>query len=520
MSSSGENGPGPDPEAAGTRLKRLFANMSIYALGELGLTLLTAIFTPLLTFYLLPAELGTWSMSLMLYSGLSTICGLALHGAVTRYYYEHEFDASARRRFQGTISAFLLGWSLSLCVLLTFIGPQLFDVLFEDLPFWPYGGFVVWMAFLSVSSVVPKATWAAAERSRAFVAVSALGSATNLFASLGLVMFTSLGVLGLFWGRTASLAVVAIPFGLYWWRRVGFAWHLGDLKSALAFSLPLVPHLLAHWVLGMSDRFLIERYFGADGALSAAGTPAGLRAVGIYSAAYVFIEAVNMIAVSMNRAWVPQFTRAYGDEAEHGFVGRSITYFLAAIGAMSMALVVLSPTVVRAVFDAKYVAAAEIAPILALGGLFQGVYYIYVSGLFYYKRNRLVPLVTLVSGTVNVALNILWLPLFGLAGAAWATVIGYMLLALGMRWGCRRLTRLPFERGRLARLFGVLIGVGMAGTLVDGTFGLWTELLIKLGVLAAGVVVLRLSGFWAAEELAWMRLQLRKLPLIGRRGRR
>ncbi len=500
--------PDPPVEGENKRFKRLFKNTAIYALGEIGLQVLTAVFTPLLTFYLAPAELGIWSLSLMLFTGFSTICGLALHGAVTRFYYEHEFDEPARRRFQGSILSFLLLWSLSLCIALTLVGPQLFDAMFNDLPFWPYGAFIVWMTFIGISGVVPKATWAAAERSKIFVGINLLGSTTNLVGSLGLVMFTGLGVIGLFWGKTASLLVLAIPFAIYSIRQVGLAWNGSDIKSALAFSLPLVPHLLAHWILGMSDRFIIDHHYGADGAVGDDGLSAGLRAVGIYSAAYVFIDLVNMVAVAMNRAWVPQFTRAYEDDSQRPFVARSITYFLLAAGSISVVLILLAPPLITGFFEGRYAEAATIAPILALGGLFQGVYYIYVAGLFYFKKNMLIPIITIVSGSVNVALNLLWIPEFGLAGAAWATVVGYIILAIGVRWGCRRHTHLPFERGRLVRLVLVLIVVAGAGHMLTGELDLWMELLAKAGLILCAPLILLAVGFWKDEEMAWLKRRL------------
>jgi len=491
-------------EGEGARLKRLFANTSIYALGELGLRFLTAFFTPLLTYYLAPAELGVWSLALMLFVGFSTVCGLGLHGAVTRFYYDHEFDEPARRRFQGTTLSFLLLWSLTLCLAMTWFGPDLFDRAFTDLPFWPYGAFVVWMTFISISGLVPRAIWAAAERSRLFVSINLLGSITNLVGSLGLVMFAGIGVLGLFWGRTASLLVLAVPFTIYSIRRVGLAWSGSDLKAALAFSLPLVPHLLAHWVLGMSDRFIIDHHYGSDGQLGPDGLSAGLQAVGLYGSAYVFINLVNMIAVSMNRAFVPQFTRAYEDESQRPFIARSITYFLLAVSGISVAMVVLSPTLIVCIFNERYAAAAEFAPILALGGLFQGIYYIYVAGLFYFKKNMLIPVVTIVSGLLNVALNLLWIPEYGLVGAAWATAIGYVVLALGVRWGCRRYTHLPFERLRIAKLVLSLALVGAAGMLLNGLLPLWWELVAKSCLLATTPIVLYFLGFWRADELSWV----------------
>ncbi|PRP91625.1 Polysaccharide biosynthesis protein [Enhygromyxa salina] len=494
------------------RIGRLFKNTGIYALGQVGLQILAALLTAILTWFLVPAELGLWSLAMMLLTGFMHLCNPGLHGSVTRFFFDHEHDEVAKQRFQGTVLSFLLLWSFGLCVVATFTGPSLFDALFNELPFWPYGALVVWMAFLGVLGVVPRAIWVASERSTSFVGVNMLGSAVNVVGSLGLVALTGLGVLGLFYARAASLIVLAIPFVIYSWRHVKLAWSWVDLRAALSFSLPLVPHLIAHWILGMSDRFIIERHYahlGPEGAASGVETAAelgaegsaslGLAAVGIYSAGYVFMEAVNLIAASMNNAWVPQFTRAHGQADQRPFVARSITYFMLAVGSMSAAMVVLSPTIVRVLFKAKYAFAAELAPILALGGLFQGLYYVFVAVLFYYKANRLVPVITIVSGAVNVALNLLWLPKYGLLGAAWATVVGYAVLVVGFGLAARRFQMPSFEGGRLARIAGVLVVVALGGLLIDGRLTLWVELAVKLALLGGGALALWRLGVFAAR---------------------
>ncbi|HEV8245016.1 MAG TPA: oligosaccharide flippase family protein, partial [Polyangiaceae bacterium] len=322
-------------------VSRLFGHAGIYALGTLALSALSALFTPILTVLLVPAALGVWSLGMSVFNGLSQIYTLALHGAVTRYYYHHEHDALAQRRFQATVSTFILLWSLGLSSVLLVFGPGLLRAGLSSLPFYPYGLLVVGMCLLSVFSVVPKAVWQAEERPKALVGVELAASAISLVGSLVLVAFTSIGVLGLFWGRLLSLVLIAAPCLVYAARRFGFALHGPSLKSALFFSLPLVPHLLAHWVLAMSDRILIERMLG-------------IAAVGIYASAYAFIETVNTVAQSLNRAWVPQFTRAYADETQRPFVARSIRYFMLAIVTASACLFVLSPTLIRLLFSAKY----------------------------------------------------------------------------------------------------------------------------------------------------------------------
>ena len=478
-------------------MARLFKNTGIYALGDIAIKLTTAFLAPIYTILMAPEELGVWTLGVMMITGLGFIYNPALHGAVNRFYYDHEHDEDAKRRFQSTINTFLMLWGILLTGALWVTGPWLFDALFDDLPFEPYGSIIVWIAFFNILSVVPKATWTASERSKAFVGVNVLASGVNVFGALALIGLAKVGVIGLFWARLLSVIIVAWPYARFLLNNVNLTLHLKDLASALRFSLPLVPHLVSHWALSMADRFLLEHYLG-------------LAATGIYGSAYIFTEAVSMVANSMNRAWVPLFNRAYDDETQHPLIGRSVTYFMLAVGGASGALAILAPTIVRTLYDDKYAEAAEVGSILALGGFFLGLYLVYVAGLFYFKRNNTIPIITLFSGTLNVVLNILWIPTMGIVGAAWATLIGYATLALGVRWACRRVTLLPFETGRLTRFFIVLVALIALGLALDGLYDWTIELPMKLAIILIGPLALHLWKFWSPEEIQWLKNKLRR----------
>ncbi len=483
--------PSPSP------MRRLFLNTVVYTLGEVALQVLSVVFMPLLTRLLSPTDLGKYSLVTMVVGALAYLYNPALHGAVTRYFYEHEHDEPARRRFQGTIVAFLLLWGGALTGAFLLVGPWLLPHIVPALPFHPYGYFIAAIAGLGVLGVVPTAAWAASERSRAFIGATLLSSSVNLGGSLLMVAGFGMAVFGLLWGRTLSLLVLAVPYTLYIARNIGLAWDRPQLTRALRFSIPLVPHLLAHWVLNASDRWLIERYRGTS-------------AVGIYVASYAFIDGVNLLASSMNRAWVPLFTRSFADPEKRPTVARSITYFILVVASVSTSLVVLSPSIVRLFFAPAYGAAAGLAPVLALGGLAQGLYYVYVAVLFFHARNGVLPFMTVLAGTANVLLNILWLPTFGIVGAAWATLLGYVILTLGVRWASRRVARLPFEVARLAKLTVVCAVVMLLGAALDYALTGWLELGAKLALLLAGGGVLVALGFFSREELRALGLRQNK----------
>jgi O-antigen/teichoic acid export membrane protein len=355
------------------------------------------------------------------------------------------------------------------------------------------------IAALSVLSVIPQATWAASESAKKFVAVNMLASFVNVIGALLLIALARIGVLGLFWAKVISLVIVAVPYLRYLVRRVGIAFSWSDLAGAFAFSMPLVPHLVAHWVLHMADRYLIGRQLG-------------LAAVGIYASAYAFTEAVNTVAVSANRAWTPGFTRAYGKPEERHFVARSITYLLVGVGGAATVLTVISSSVVRTFYSQRYAEAADLAPILAVAGLFQAIYYVYAAGLFYHRKNLMMPFVTVGAAVVNIGVNLLLIPELGLRGAALATLAAYLALTLGVRWACRRVTRLPFETGRIAKAFGVLVPVTGLGLACDLLPGLGLGWALKLALILITPLLLHALRFFQPEEIAWV---MRRVKRVG-----
>ncbi|MCK6529426.1 oligosaccharide flippase family protein [Myxococcota bacterium] len=460
--------------------------------GEFGLQALSFLATPLFTVYLAPGEYGRWALGSMLLGALACLYNPALHGAVTRYYFILD-EPSERRRFLGTIQTFLVVWGLGLSIVLMLAGPWLAPHVFgEDLPFWPYGALIVWTGFLGVLGVVPRAVWAAAEMPKALVAVGALGTTAYLGLAVSLVAVAGAGVDGLFWARLASSGIVSLAFLAFARRHTGLAWDRGMLRDALTFSLPLFPHLLALWALALSDRFILSRMLDVG-------------SVGVYMLGYVFLDAANLVTGALNGAWVPQFTRAHGVPSLAPFVARSVTWFMVAVVGVVLAGVVLSPTIVRLLFDERYHAAAPISAILVVGALFQGLYLLGVAVLFFHRRNAAVPVVTTAAALVNVGLNVWWIPKWGLPGAAWATVVGYSVLAAGVWAVARRFGGLPVERGRVAALLTVGTLAGSMGTELDGTYGTWTEVAVKVALLSLSISLLVATALWRRQDRAIVR---------------
>lgn len=478
-------------------LATMVRNSAIFGAGEVLLKAMTAVLAPLFTVLLTPAEYGVWGLGTMVQSLLAPLFSLGLHGAVTRFYFDTD-DPAARARFQGTISTFLLVWGLALASIVLLLGPVLQPILLPSLPYWPYLPVIVGSAVLGLAATVPTATWTAAERAGRVVLVRTASNAVYLALAIGLVAVGRIGVVGVFWARLLAAAVLALPLLLWARRKLPLAWHRPSLVAALAFSLPLVPHLLAHWVLALSDRYLLEQLMGTS-------------AVGVYTSAYVFTDAVNLVAVSLNGAFVPMLNRHLDRPEGRATVERAVSWFLGVVLSMSAAISVLSPTIVRAFFHPRFHGAADVAAILGAAGALQGLYYIWVGALFFRKTSGRVPLLTMLGGAVNIGLNLLWIPRWGLAGAAFATAVGYGTLLLGV-WATARLGGgLPIERGRAGAWAATFAVVITAGAALEGIGPLPVVAAAKLALLALAALAVWHLGVLRADDKEVVRSNFERL---------
>jgi O-antigen/teichoic acid export membrane protein len=210
----------------------------------------------------------------------------------------------------------------------------------------------------------------------------------------------------------------------------------------LAFSIPLVPHLLSTWALTMVDRWLLVELVGRT-------------ELGLYTAAYFFPVVINVLSMSGYRAWSPTFHKQIHDPTKRETIRRSTTWFTVAVLVAAVGAASVGPETALALFDDRYAKAADLVRLLALGAGFQGLYYVYVAALYNRKRKLAIPAATVLAAGVNVGLNLWWIPTHGAAGAAAATAVSYGVLTGVVFFASRRVLKVPID----VRLLGLSCGL-------------------------------------------------------------
>jgi O-antigen/teichoic acid export membrane protein len=450
---------------------------------------------------LLPSDYGILAITSSVTQLLVPVFGLSIVASVTRFYFE-ETSEEGRRRLYATSLAFLVVVPTLLLILIEGLGRAGLLDEFNAAPYDPYLRLAVLAAYFSLFVDLPVAVYIARHQAHRVAVLTITNAVLLLGSSLLLVVGLHKGVKGILVAAVISGAVMAVVAVVLSLRMIGRRVRpVGSLLAAmLLFSLPLVPHAAAQWILQISDRVVLSKYVsGAD--------------LGLYYVGYSVGSVSTFLVFAMTKAMSPIITSELKSERNPARVPRLGTYWFGAIVVGCLLVAIYGADVVKIFAPNQFLGAAQIVPIIALGTVAYGIYTIVSSAIWYSMRTGWIPLLTAIAAFVNLGLNFLFIPRYGIKAAAWNTVAGFAVLALlqGIL-GVRRY-RIAWEYGRWAVLSAVALGAYLAVQLPAPGLGLRRYALTVLVLLVGFPGALTLVGFWTKEERRWLqRHLLRQAP--------
>ena len=467
--------------------KQLAGQSSLYTIGEVLRSSLSFLLLPIYTRLLTVSDYAILGVMSPLFSLLSITLALGMPAALLRFYFDYKDDEAMLRRYVGTVAVFGIGCGLLGSVLLTLLGPAIFGWLLPNTPFNPYVLITVWNAGISVVSVLVLQLFRARQQAKYFVAFNLVDFSLTTALIILLVVGLRLGALGSLWGQLLAAVVMAVPalWVLARAGRLGFSWRL--LRPSLAFGLPLLPFLLGTWALNVSDRIVL------DGLVSR-------EALGLYTLGYQFGVLLNIIAMALNNAWQPFFYQNAAEGSHDTMIGSFITYQVALMTLLALAVALLAPEVIRIMAAPAYWSAAAVVPLIAAGYVARYLYFFPVNSLLYQKRPGWIAALTILAAALNIGLNLLLVPRFGIMAAAANTLIAFVVLFALVYVAGQRAFPVRYEWGRLLLLFALALGLFAVGWWLIPTDNLLLSIALKSALLAALPALLWVTGFLSPAE--------------------
>lgn len=234
-------------------------------------------------------------------------------------------------------------------------------------------------------------------------------------------------LLGLHFGIKAAiiaefLSLLVACIILYFWTKeetkgVLLKFNKLYLKDSFSYGVKSYLGNIASFLHFRADMFLINIFLNP-------------LAVGFYSIAVVIAEKIWLISQSAATVLFPKVSSEQNEKSIKEFTPVVCRNILFTTALLAILLFLLSRWIIVFLYSEKFLASILPFQILLIGATTISGCRILAYDLYGRGRPMLSTYTNLASVVLNIILNILWIPKFGIAGAAWATSISYTVALL------------------------------------------------------------------------------------------
>jgi O-antigen/teichoic acid export membrane protein len=435
----------PEETADGVPPPRLlFRNIlqgsGLYSLAIVGSTIASLVLLPVNTRFLDKADIGVLELLEKVSVAVSLLLGLNFSSALGYFYFSRNSPAERApvvgTMFAGSLLigmvAGLLGWifaaPLSQWVFTSPDYASYLRVIFTVLP----------LSFLAEVGM----SWLRVEnRAFPYLGASFFRIGVLLAMTVISVALLRLRVWGVLAGNLSSLGLLAIVLTVYCFRIYRFTFDAQLFRQMVRFAFPLGLSGIAMFIIHFGDRFILTHY-----------RPLG--DLGVYSIAYKIGMLISVVHASFQNYWNAQIFQIAKRADADSVIARTFSYMSLALSLCGLGLIVASKPVLHfliptnpALWDAAFLVPVIVLAyfIRAIGEFFRCIFL--VEGRSDYEAAC-----TWIGAAVCLIGYFTLIPRWGMWGAAYATLITFLvLLVVSLVW-VYRVRRFSIESVRLFKI--------------------------------------------------------------------
>ncbi len=329
--------------------------------------------------------------------------------------------------------------------------------------------------------------------SKGYAILSIIFSITNIILTFVFGIIMELGLNGIFLAMTLSSGISILVASFFIKNLIKIQFNTNLLKKMLTFSMPLVPSSIAVFFSMYIDRYMLNHFLG-------------LEAVGIYSVAAKFALIMSLAMTGFQMAITPLIYQKHNDPDTPYNLSRIFRYFTASSLILFLAVSIFSEEIINLLTSPDYHEAFTLIPFLALAFLLSNMY-VFMPGIAIKKKTHLFVIINIISAASNIILNFLFIPYWGLVGAALATTVSYFLAFLLYTYFSQKYYFVRHKWLSIALAFLVSIAFIMIANLVNLPF--WQMLFIKPILIILFLTLIFYTGILEKSELLFLKEKLK-----------
>lgn len=401
---------------------------------------------PLISFYVTPDELGIATNFSVLTQIVSLLAGMAIVNSLPYFYYEQTNEQN--RKLVSSLVFICLTLCFSLLLLVILLSPIVNKYLKLDIGLQIYA--IVCVACTLIGSVSFQLL-RLQEKSKQFASIQIVQILIHCILVVVFVVAFKWGGRGKIYADTGAV-ILLLLFHLRLMYRQGYLSIQVEKKyciKLLKFGLPLLPHSLSFWLKGGMDKIFITQYGG------------GLYSNGLYSMALTLTSIYTLFSHGFFRAYNPslqkrlsKMTRENQQKEKIKIV--RITYLcITLFFFLALLTIAVSWAILNYIVDDKYKEAFVFMPWLVAGLFVNAIYSFAIEFIYKQKKTIVLGIITFIGSLIQMVLSYLFVKTYGVLGAAYSALVGYVLISIAIFIYSRKVYPMPwFSFMNMIRLGG------------------------------------------------------------------
>ncbi|HLN20675.1 MAG TPA: polysaccharide biosynthesis C-terminal domain-containing protein [Bacteroidales bacterium] len=474
-------------------VKSSFKETLIYGLGNVAVKLVGLILIPLYTDpkYFSVNDFGMLALLEICALVLTAFMASALPQSLVRWYWDENHRNNQKGIFFMSMSTQVIV-SLVFCILLIPLSSSFSEMIFGNADLEKVLVLVILSsAFQAVNNILN--TLMRLQSRSVLYSVSNLAKLVLvLVTTLYLIIHEGMGLEGIFLSQVIGNSVIILMLAGYTIKNSKLFFDMRILASMNAYGFPLLLANISAAALSVIDRFALN-------------SMSVLKSVALYTLAFKLTSVLKLVlADSIKLSVGPMMIRRMYTPDNKRFYSKVLLYSSFLIMFAVVGISAFSYEAIKILADSKeFWGAVKIVPILALSVFFINMKEITVYGLHISKKTKIIGMIVVFSTIASLLLNLLFIPVWDITGAAIATLTTQILYWLACHYFSQKSFFVPYELRKIL----ILLIAGMSLSFLCQMFNdmnLLPRLILKTACFVSFPFVLLLFNFYEKIELQYI----------------
>ena len=398
-----------------------------YTAGNFINKVLLIILLPIFTHFMLPEEYAVYTNLMIFFSFASLIYLLGIHQALFSHFYDVNSN-SYKFSLISSVFIILTIVGLILSSLIIIFRVQLSQLVLRSIDNTDLFYYIAIILFFNMLFSISLSLLNIMEKSRHYAIISAL---QNIIVLLLIILFSLKNKFSVeyYFIFLAIASVLSSLIGVSQIIRILQKMHIPKVDknyfsleitaSMLKFGIVMIPGTISMLILQVSDRYMLT-YLSAN----------TMYDVGIYSAGYRIGMIMHFVVTLISLVYLP-YAMKIAKQSHAQELNKNMFRYYIIIGSLFGALIILySQEIFRLIIDSNYLASYKIVFAGVISTFLYGVFNIININYYANKRAGNISMAVLLGSVINIILNFILIPTYGIYGAGIASIIAYFFIVL------------------------------------------------------------------------------------------